>query len=81
MMRKRPILVSVIYWIAVQLIIAANYVKCGFGAGWDEESHQRIVDCHAGAMLENQTIAIVAIIAYAIWTIVTIKGLQRKGPE
>ena len=81
MMRKRPILVSVIYWIAVQLIIAANTVKCGIGAGWDEESHQRIVDCHSDAILENQMIVIIAIIVYAVWTIVTIKGLTRKGSE
>lgn len=81
MMGRRPILVSVAYWIALQLIILGNSLKCGLGAGWDEESHQRIVDCQAVAMLENQMIAIVATIVYAVWAVVTIKGLQRKGSE
>ncbi|QIQ86291.1 hypothetical protein [Erythrobacter sp.] len=80
-MKKRPILVSVVYWIAVQLIIAGNYFKCGFGAGWDEESYRRMADCRGGAMLENEMIATIAIVVYAAWAVVTIKGLQRKGSE
>ncbi len=80
-MRRRPILVSAVYWIAVQLIVIANYLKCGFGAGWDEESHAQIVDCRGGAMLENEVIVIIAIIGYAVWAVVTIKGLQREGTK
>lgn len=79
MMRKRPILVSIAYWIVVQLILGYRYLHCGIGAGWDEESNQRIVDCHAAADMWNQAILALAILVYVVWAVMTIRGLRRDA--
>ncbi|WP_284125165.1 hypothetical protein [Parerythrobacter aestuarii] len=77
-MSKRPILTSVAYWLVVLGIVLYNFFDCGIGAGWDEESHQMIVDCHAGAEITNQAVVTVAIIVYSIWCVVTIKRFRRE---
>lgn len=80
-MARRPITFTILFWLLVGLAQTGLLFSCGFGAGWDEESHQRIVDCQYGAQIWIGYLNFAAILAYSIWAVVTIKRLVREGAE
>ena len=45
MLSKRPIIFTLVFWLLVAMTEGAITLRCGFGAGWDEESHLAITDC------------------------------------
>ncbi|WP_394727142.1 hypothetical protein [Altererythrobacter sp. GH1-8] len=77
-MTKRPILSTLLYWGVIGLIQLYLAVSCGFGAGWDEESHQAIVECHYQASVQMQALNFISIVVYSIGAIWAVKSLKRK---
>ena len=80
-MANRPILATILFWLAVGLIQLYLHVSCGFGAGWDEESHQMIVDCRYDAQIYSDWVNFLAILGYSIWAVTTITKLKRTEAE
>ena len=77
-MTKRPILLSLLFWLVVALVNGGLFLRCGFGAGWDEASNMAINECRYQSDIWAGWINPLAILAYAIWAIVTIKRQARE---
>jgi len=81
MLSKRPIIFTLVFWLLVAMTEGAITLRCGFGAGWDEESHLAITDCRYDAQMWIGYVNFFAIVLYAIWAVVTIKRLDRTDGE
>lgn len=81
MITNRPIIFTLAFWLLVAIIQGGLLLRCGFGAGWDEESHLAITDCRYEAQMWIGYVNFLAIVAYAAWAVVTIKRLHRSETE
>lgn len=80
-MNKRPILSTLLFWGVVGLVQLYLSISCGFGAGWDLESSAAITDCRYEAQVWIGWVNVLAIAAYALWAVITIRRLSNKDGE
>ena len=78
-MSKRPVLFTLLYWGIVGLVQLYLFVSCGFGAGWDLESHEVIMDCRYEAGVWMQVLNFASIVAYAILAVMAVRALRRDS--
>ena len=81
MMSHRPIIFTLAFWLLVAIIQGGLLLRCGFGAGWDEESHLAITDCRYDSQMWIGYVNFIAIVLYAIWAVVTIKRSRGRDAE
>ncbi|NCP18147.1 MAG: hypothetical protein GW855_03170 [Erythrobacter sp.] len=80
-MSKRPIVFTLLFWLVIALVQGGLFLRCGFGAGWDIESNAAISDCRYRSQIWSGWVNLLAIAAYAIWAVITIKRIQRGSAE
>lgn len=80
-MGKRPIIVTLTFWLVVAVVQGGLMLRCGFGAGWDEASNLAIADCRYESRMWVGYVNFLAIVTYAIWAVVTIKAIRRTDLE
>lgn len=80
-MSKRPVLFTLLYWGIVGLVQFYLAVSCGFGAGWDQESHDAIMDCRYEAGVWMQVLNFAGIVVYAILAVMAVRALRRDSGD